>query len=176
MKKFIYFILTLVLIGLSASPSFASTLVPGMQSAKYDADNNGIPDVGKVVTGKYTSVYAYDVTGAYFWDLGDGRIQSTPGITSVEDLDQSTLTTCNYQVIYRGTFENDPYMDSGWIINNINCHGYDDNGQYNAVIVNESDPRYRGNPEQAIWGNWEYHTNVESHKGNLVRPYKAVGM
>lgn len=145
----------------------ASTIVPGQQG-RYDTNNNGYPDAGKAVTGKYVSVYAYDNNGDYHWDLGDGRIQST--VDSINALDETTLTVCNYQVQYRGKFEDTPFLDSGWIINNINCKGYDDNGKYNYVIVHESDPRYEGNPDWSIWGTWEYHVLTESKSGNLTRP------
>jgi len=76
-------------------------------------------------------------------------------------------------VNYKGTFENDPYMDTGYISNLINCHGYEP-GHYTYLIVNESDPRYRGNPDYAVWGNWEYHVLGESGAGNLVRPKHPV--
>jgi hypothetical protein len=111
-----------------------------------DADDNGIPDAGEVVTGKYT----------FAEDFGD--------------------TTCKYQVQYRGAFENTPYLDSGWITNNINCRGAD-NGSYNYLIVHETDPRYTGNPDWAVWGNWEYHVLTETGSGNLVRrPETSVGV
>lgn len=152
--------------------SNGNTTVPGHRGAKYDADGNGYPDVGVVVTGKYTSTYAYDAGGDYYWDLGDGRIQGTVG--SIGDLDASTLTVCDYQVHYRGTFENDPFQDSGWIINNIHCHGFDGNSTYNYQIVNQSDPRYTGTGTP-IWGTWEYHVNTQSGFGNLERPESHVG-
>jgi hypothetical protein len=151
----------------------AETVVPGHSRDRYDSDNNGYPDVGVTTVGKYTSVYAYDANNAWYWDLGDGRIQGTVG--SIADLDQATLTVCDYQVQYRANFENDPYMDSGWIINNINCSGYDDNGNYNYLIVHQTDPRYTGNPDWAVWGTWEYHVLTESGSGNLVRPENAAG-
>lgn len=144
-----------------------STIVPGQQD-RYDSDNNGFPDEGAIVTGKYESVYAYDADGDWYWDLGDGRIQGT--VDTIDDLDQSTLTVCDYQVQYRGSFENDPFLDKGWIKNNINCSGYDDNGTYNYVIVHQTDPRYTGNPQWEIWGTWEYHVLTTSGQGNLVRP------
>lgn len=151
----------------------AGTLVPGHDRDRYDVDNNGIPDVGVTTTGKYTSVYAYDAVGGWYWELGDGRVYGT--VDSVDGLEQSTLTVCDYQVQYRGNFENDPYLDSGWIINNINCSGYDDNGNYNYLIVHQSDPRYEGNPDWGVWGTWEYHVLTVSGYGNLVRPMTAVG-
>lgn len=157
--------------------SFAATTVPG-HTDRWDEDGNGIPDEGVIVNGHYTSVYAYDYDAAndlikdWYWDLGDGRIMGTVG--SIDELDESTLTICNYVNNYRATFENDPYMDSGWITNNINCSGYDDNNTYLYLIVHETDPRYTGNPDWAIWGTWEYHVLSESGNGNLVvRPYTA---
>lgn len=154
------------------SPSFATT-VPGHQNSRYDSDGNGYPDAGVVVTGAYKSVYAYDASD-WYWDLGDGRVYGTVG--SIEELDDATLTVCDYQVQYRGKFENDPYLDSGWIKNNINCRGVD-RGSFNYLIVHQSDPRYTGNPEWAVWGTWEFHVLTASGFGNLVhaRPENAVG-
>lgn len=151
-----------------------STVVTGMCD-RYDTDNNGYPDAGITVVGHYTSVYAYDATGNWYWNLGDGRVQGTVG--SVNDLDQATLTVCNYQIQYRAKFENNPFMDSGSIQNMITCRGFDDNGSYHYQIVHQSDPRYTGNPEWAEWGTWEYHVLTESHNGNLVhaQPEHAVG-
>lgn len=144
-----------------------NTKVPGHQSARYDRDGNGIPDAGVYVNGHYTSVYAYDATGNWYWDLGDGRVQGT--VASVAALQKSTLTRCDYVVNYRADFGNTPFMDEGWIQNHINCAGYDDNGHYNYLIVSRTDPRYTGNPAWAVWGTWEYHALTESGKGNLVK-------
>jgi hypothetical protein len=58
---------------------------------------------------------------------------------------------CDYVINYRGTFENNPFQDTGVISNQIRCHGYTGNATYNYQIVNESDPRYRGNPKWAEW-------------------------
>jgi len=175
MKKHRFtFLMVVLLFALMIVPTvLAGTTVPGHSGDKYDADDNGIPDAGVEVNGHYTSLYAYDDNGDYYWDLGDGRIQGTVG--SVADLDQTTLTTCDYVINYRADFGNDPYMDSGWIQNLINCYGYDDNGQYNYLIVHETDPRYTGNPDWAVWGTWEYHVLTESGQGNLVRPMNHVG-
>jgi len=177
MKRLFLCVGVLLLLAIPVSSASAdATTVPGQtEKARIDADENGYPDVGVVVTGHYYSVYAEDGNGSYYWDLGDGRVYSSPGIESIADLEQATLTTCDYIVNYRGTFENDPYMDTGWIMNNIRCHGYEGNTHYKYLIVNESDPRYRGNPEYAVWGNWEYHVLAESGVGNLVRPMTNVG-
>lgn len=153
---------------LVAGTANAATTVPGHSKDRQDGDDNGYADEGVKVNGHYTSLYAYDAVGDYYWDLGDGRVRGT--VDSVDELEDSTLTTCDYVVNYRGTFDNDPFMDSGWIQNHINCSGYDDNGKYNYLIVHETDPRYRGNPDWLIWGTWEYHVLTESGSGNLVRP------
>ena len=113
-------------------------------------------------------------TTATDWDLGDGRVLGTVG--SIDDLDAETLTVCDYVVNYRGSFGGDPFLNNGWIINVINCSGFDDNGQYIYLIVHRTDPRYTGNPEWAEWGEWEYHVLVDWKLGNLVRPDHAVGL
>lgn len=134
--------------------------------SKWDKDNDGYPDAGIYVTGNYTSLYAYDANGDYYWDLGDGRIYKT--VDSVDDLDPATLTTCDYVINYRADFNDDPFMDAGWIQNHINCSGYGNNKKYNYLIVHETDPRYTGNEDWAIWGTWEYHVKTRSGSGNLV--------
>lgn len=168
-KTLVLLALLVAALGLAAA---APTTVPG-HTDRYDSDNNGYPDVGEEVNGHYTAVYAYDANGDWYWDLGDGRVQGT--VSSIDDLDQETLTTCDYVNNYRATFGNDPFMDTGWIQNHINCHGYDDNNTYNYLIVHETDPRYRDNPDWAIWGDWEYHALTQSGYGNLVRPVTHQG-
>lgn len=171
MRKILVTVLALVSALALAVPAMAkSTVVPGHQ--RYDRDNNDYPDAGVYVNGHYTSLYAYDANGDWYWDLGDGRIQGTAG--SVDGLDQNTLTTCDYVNNYRADFGNDPFMDAGWIQNHINCSGYDDNGHYNYLIVHESDPRYTGNPDWAIWDTWEYHVLASSGEGNLVKASPAT--
>lgn len=167
------------ILGILAVVAFALSATQVAAAPKdCDDDHTTVPghcgkDSGTVV-GHYYSLYAYDDTD-YYWDLGDGRVYSSPGVSSVEDLDEATLTTCDYIVNYRGDFGDDPFLDMGSIQNIINCSGYDDNGHYVYNIVHESDPRYRGNPDWSIWGNWEYHVLVESKKGNLVRPMQHMG-
>ncbi|MGH2955856.1 MAG: hypothetical protein ACRDL6_02540 [Solirubrobacterales bacterium] len=167
----------LAVVALLALPAIAaaSTAVPGKQGPRVDSDGNGIPDEGRVVNGHYTSLYAYDGNGDYYWDLGDGRIQGT--VSGPDELDQATLNTCDYVINYRGTFENDPFLDSGVIQNHIRCYGQDGNGHWNYLIVHRTDPRYTGNPAWALWGEWEYHVLTESGAGNLVhaRPSGHVG-
>lgn len=158
--------LLIVLLAVAGMAIGTTTLASAATTVPGQTGRNGN------VTGHYTSVYAYDGAGDWYWDLGDGRVYGTAA--SVDELDQSTLTVCDYVVNYRGNFGGDPYMDSGWIINNIRCHGYDDNNHYSYLIVHESDPRYTGNPDWAVWGNWEYHVLTQSHTGNLVRPYRPV--
>lgn len=162
----------------TADESVAATVVSGHQkqiekgaNGRFDQDENGIPDVGVSVNGHYTSIYAYD-DGNWYWDLGDGRIHGT--VDSIEELAQETLTRCDYVINYRGNFDNDPFLNSGWIQNLIRCSGYDDNNEYNYFIVHETDPRYRGNPDWSVWGTWEYHGLTQSGIGNLVRPMQHM--
>jgi hypothetical protein len=87
MRKFIA-VAALATLGVTvgaSSVSANSTRVPG--HARYDADGNGVPDAGVYVNGHYTSLYAYDDKGDWFWDLGDGRIQGTS-----PSVDDSTAT------------------------------------------------------------------------------------
>jgi len=171
--RFVFaFAITLMFAFAYALPAYAGTTVPGhakkIANGKIDGDNNGYPDAGIYVNGHYTSLYAYDANGDYYWDLGDGLVYKT--VPSVEDLDQDTLTSCDYVINYRADFGNDPFMNEGWIQNHIKCNGYDDNNHYNYLIVSQTDPRYTGNPDWAIWNTWEYHVLTQSHEGNLVRP------
>ncbi|MCZ7578552.1 MAG: hypothetical protein M5U18_16480 [Dehalococcoidia bacterium] len=133
-----------------------------------DADNNGIGDADVQVICNYDSVYAYDDAGDYYWDLGDGRVYTSPGISNIEDLDQTTLSVCDYRIHTKGDFGNDPYMNSGDISNMIRCHGYDGVATYHYQIVSNDDPRFRGDPAYAIWGTWEYHVLTESGTGNYI--------
>ncbi len=48
------------------------------------------------------------------------------------------------------------------------------NNQYNYLIVSQTDPRYTGNPDWAVWGTWEYHVLTMSHFGNLTGPQNYV--
>jgi len=151
---------------LFTSQVHAGTRVPGHESPRYDQDNNGISDDGVFVNGHYTSIYAYDGNEDYYWDLGDGRVWGT--VSSVDDLDEATLTTCDYVINYRADFGNDTYMNEGWIQNLVKCTGMD-KGNYNSVIVSQTDPRYTGDPNRAIWGTWEYHVDAWSHWGNILK-------
>lgn len=72
---------------------------------------------------------------------------------------------CDYVVNYRGDFGGDAYLDDGWIMNQITC---DDGWQGTYLIVNESDPRYTGNPDRAIWGSWEIVKQTVKGEGNLA--------
>lgn len=155
-------------LGMGAAPAAAAgwdSGIPGQSGARYDADGNGSPDAGVAVTGYYNEYYSYDADGGYYWDRGFGRVLGNVG--SVDELDAATLTTCTYGVHYRGTFENDPYQDSGWISNTIRCEGAEA-GSFLYLIVHESDPRYTGEGTP-IWGEWEYHVNAASGTGNVER-------
>lgn len=82
---------------------------------------------------------------------------------------------CHYVVNYRGDFGDDPYLDDGWIFNHISC---EDGAVFNYLIVHESDPRYTGDPDNAIWGTWEVKVltvggPIDGPHGNLLRPSEA---
>lgn len=130
-----------IALGSTGSASADVTTVPGQSGPRVDADNNGYPDVDKVVNGNYTDTYS--------------------------DADGDCVVRVNYQ----GTFQNNPYLDSGWIQNHYRCVAPDGSvTTYNYLIVHESDPRYSGDPDWAIWGAWEFHVDAEGGSGNLVRP------
>ncbi len=144
MKKRMSFLMVLVaalIVALTAAPAFAGTVVPGHDPNKH-------PD-------------RIDADGNGFPDEG-------VTVNGHYTLEQSG---CSYVVNYRGNFENDPYLDSGYIYNNVRCP----EGPYNYLIVHETDPRYRGNPDWSIWETWEFHTLTVPGVGNLVRPYTHVG-
>jgi hypothetical protein len=55
--------------------------------------------------------------------------------------------TYDYKVNFRGDFGGDPYLDNGWITNNIVG---DDGSAAVYLFVHETDPRYSGDPDRAI--------------------------
>lgn len=122
---------------------------------------------GKSNTGKYNAIYAYDQNGDWYGKNMSNRGLETGTVDSIDELDQDTLTTCYYKVLYGGSFGNDPYLDTGWIRNNVRCKGYEPDNR-NVLFVHESDPRYEGDPDQAIWGTWEYHVDAQRGKGNTL--------
>lgn len=136
--------------------AFASTTVPGQQ------DRDG------TVNGKYTAVYAFDDKGGTYFNLGDGREQGNAD--SIAELDQETLSVCDYQVVYRGDFGDDPFLDDGWIHNNITCDGYAFDGAqvYNSTYVHETDPRYSEDLEPTFGGTWGIFRDVVGGEGNLA--------
>ncbi len=78
---------------------------------------------------------------------------------------------CEYIVNYRGDFGGDPYLNDGWIMNKIKC---DDGGVYTYLIVHETDPRYTGNPDRAIWGSWEIVKETVKGSGNIANPNRPT--
>jgi hypothetical protein len=155
----------------TARQALNPTAVPG-QAVRSDADNNGFSDVGVIVTGAYSALYLSDADGNYYFDRGDGRIEGT--VSSPAALDQTTLTRCDYRISYRGSFENDAFLDTGWIGNHIKCSGYTPTATYNTLIVHKTDPRYVGDPARAIWTDWELDVDTASGFGNWVRPHHPL--
>lgn len=155
LRKLIVLALSILAVLAMALPASASTAVPGHQG------RDGY------VNGHYTSLYAKDASGKYYWDLGDGRVQ---GADSIDDLDAETLTVCDYNIKYRADFGGDDFMDDGWINQTIKCDGPDGKSTTGYIIVSDEDPRYTGNPERATWGTWEYHVMTMSGSGNVANP------
>ena len=83
--------------------------------------------------------------------------------------------TCDYVVNYRGDYGGDPYLDNGAIFNHIRCYGPDGNQVYNYRIISSDHPGYRGNPDCAEYGVWEYHTLTASGTGNVCKPGGSAG-
>ncbi|MEX2562894.1 MAG: hypothetical protein WD358_06525 [Nitriliruptoraceae bacterium] len=149
------------------APAIASsTIVPGHQT-----DDGSIPE--GTVNGRYTALYAWDANGDWYFDLGDGREQGTVG--SVDELDDSTLTVCDYVVVYRGDFEGTPFLANGWIRNNIRCSGYaySRTQTFNTLYVHETDHRWSEDLEP-IWGTWGIAVDAVGGVGNVANPQHPV--
>lgn len=132
-------------------------------AAQRGNDSNGQSDQ---VTGMYKATYAYDQNGDWYGDNLSDRGRQTGTVARIDDLDQSTLTTCHYKVQYQGSFGDDPYLDMGWIRNNIVCKGYEPDNQ-NVLYVSEEDHRYTGDGEP-IWNSWEYFVDARRGEGNVL--------
>jgi len=164
---------------IAAAVVAATALIPATALAAQDtdADNNGYPDAGVVVTKHWDSLYAEDAGGDWYWDLGDGRVYGTAD--SVDELDAATTSTCDYTNNSRGEFNNDPYQDTGWISNAITCNGYGGTGHWTYLMVHSSDPRFTGDQarsDELGWGpDWEYKVLTESGSGNLFKPVAPRG-
>lgn len=171
MRKLLFAAIAAITITLSAGVADAAK-----PTSKTDADNNGYPDVGVVVTRHWTSLYAYDWNGDWYWDLGDGRVLGTVG--SPDDLDDASYNECSYVNQSRGTFENNPYQDSGWISNHIDCNGTDGHGHWNYLMVHRTDPRFTGDAARIAeldWGpDWEFKVLTELGTGNFFKPARTT--
>jgi hypothetical protein len=78
--------------------------------------------------------------------------------------------SCQLVVNYRGDFGSDPYLDNGVIFNHYTCKDATGTSVFNYRIVSSDNPAYRGNPNCAEFGTWEYHTLTESGNGNVCKP------
>lgn len=108
---------------------------------KADGDGNGSADAGILVNNHYRQV-----------------VEFAPDFV------------CTYVVNTRGDFNNDPYLDSGRIMNSIRCTIGGQTVVYNYVIVDETHRRFTGDPDWAEYGGvWEYILLTESGLGNIVR-------
>lgn len=119
------------------------------------------------VSGMYKSTYAYDANGDWYGENMSNRGLESGTVGSISELDQDTLTTCYYKVQYQGSFGDDPYLDMGWIKNNVVCKGYEPDNR-NVLWVHESDPRYTGTGQPAFGGTWEVHVDSRRGEGNVL--------
>jgi hypothetical protein len=125
----------------------------------------------------YKATYAYDQNGDWYgYNLSDQGLESG-SVESIDALDEATLTTCYYKVQYQGSFGDDPYLDMGWIRNNVVCRGYEPDSR-NVLFVSEEDHRYTGEGEP-IWNTWEYFVDARRGQGNVlitdsVRPSESA--
>jgi hypothetical protein len=105
---------------------------------------------------------------------------TVPGHTGGRtDADENGISDAG--VIVSGNYS-DTYVDGATTCKlRVVCKGPDGTTTFNYQIVHESDPRYRGNPDWAVWGTWEYHVLTQGGQGNepyggngnLVRPYSG---
>ena len=91
----------------------------------------------------------------------EDRTGTVTGVYWAEDEGSDVL------VQYRGDFEGNAYLDSGWI---KNIYHSEDGTIGTYLIVHETDPRYTGNDERAIWGEWEIIVDTVSGTGNVANP------
>ena len=146
----------------------------GIHGKFLDGNDNGLPDVGVIVSGRYTSFMAFDDLGNFYWDFGDGTIYTFPTGLDIDDLDEATLSICDNPIIYSGEFNDDDVLDNGWFIEKERCYGYDFAEPRISVhlMVHESDPRYSGDDPNLIFcvasGCWEYQVASVSGSGSIL--------
>ena len=140
--------------------------ISGIGTAAAQQRGNGKNNGNAGDTGNYRATYAYDAEGGWYGENMSDLGQTDGTVGSIDELDQGTLTICHYVIQYGGTFGNDPYLDSGWIKNNIRCEGYE-SGNYNTIYVSENDVRYTGTREP-IWGTWEIFVDTRRGNGNVA--------
>lgn len=149
-------------LGLAATSGIGTVAAGGPQ--RGNGKNNGN---GDSVTGMYKSTYAYDANGDWYGYNMSNRELEAGTVSSIDELDASTLTTCYYKVQYGGSFGDDPYLDMGWIANHVVCKGYEPDNR-NVLWVHETDPRYTGDGIPAFGGSWEVHVDSQRGDGNTV--------
>lgn len=144
--------------------SLGLALVPTASATQRGNDKNS--GNGDKETGMYKSTYAYDDEGDWYGYNMSNQELVFGTVASIDELDQETLTTCYYKVQYQGSFGDDPYLDMGWIRNNVVCKGYEPDNR-NVLFVSQEDERYTGEGEP-IWGTWEYFVDARRGEGNVL--------
>jgi hypothetical protein len=95
----------------------------------------------------------------------EGRDGTVTGVYEAEDGDSDV------RVQYRGDFGEDPGLNDGWI---KNVFDNADGTRETYLIVHETDPRYTGNEENAIWNEWEIAVHTVSGEGNIANPHRPT--
>lgn len=172
-KFFLVVLLVPIFASLIAGSALAdSTFVPGHDKDKYDLDNNGFPDVGVTTVGVYSLQKFYDAFGYTVWVFDDHVV----GDYTL--LNFPTLTECTLHVRYRGEFQNDAGLDTGWLSYADNCSVHE-KYLHNYLIVHVTDARYTGDPDCSVWeewGDWEVITGCEYQTDHsMLYPYGSIG-
>lgn len=69
----------------------------------------------------------------------------------------------------------DPFLDIGWVRNNISCSGYsyESTQAFNTLYAHETDPWYSEELE-SIWGSWGIFVDAVGGTGNAANPKHPV--
>ncbi len=99
-----------------------------------------------------------------------GQAERTDGPVNYKTtLENYQDSGCDYILFGRGEFQSradgSVFQTTGWIKNHIVC----EDGVYNYTIVHNTDPRYTGDVDNAIWNTWEIVKYTESGAGNTAK-------
>jgi len=151
-------------LGTTALATLGLTGISSVSAQQRGNDKN--QGNGDKETGMYKATYAYDANGDWYGDNMSNLGEESGSVSAISELDQDTVTVCEYKVQYQGSFGDDPYLDMGWIRNNVVCTGYEPDNR-NVLFVSKEDNRYTGDGTP-IWGTWEYFVDAQRGSGNVL--------